>query len=160
MKLQNKLAHMQGKSVLCNGTHYKLDQNGVTSVTKKEDAERLLADPNWSVYKPAKATKKAEAKKAAQKPSKPDPKGDPQEGDPAASTEPAGDPQGDPGEAGEGEPAGEPAGDPEETGQWPDPTMEMTKEYLQKMAKAYEVEGWEGMNKQPLVDAIMAKMYV
>jgi len=157
MKLQNSKAYMAGKSVLCNGTLYEIDKDGVADVAKK-DAERLLAGADWSVYKPAKAAKKAGAQKAPQKPSEPEPKVPP--------PEPADDPQGDPAGDGEGEPAGEggeePAGEgtaTEDPNAWPDPDMSMKKEYLQEMATAYEVEFEEKTTKQELVGAIMKKMY-
>lgn len=164
MKLQNSKKHMAGKSILVNGTHYKLGQDGVADVAKK-DAERLLTGPDWSVYKPAKTAKKAGPQKAAQKPPDGEPKVPPPDPASEAPQEPENEPQEDPAGEGEGEPAGEaPQGTEDGSGEedpnaWPDPDMSMTKAYLQEMADAYEVESNEAMTKKDLIEAIKEKMY-
>jgi hypothetical protein len=47
----------------------------------------------------------------------------------------------------------------EDPDEWPDPDVSMKKEYLIKMAKAYELEPKLSMNKQQLVDMITEAMY-
>jgi len=183
MILFNKLNHLRGKTVNCNGHRYEIDSDGFAHITDKADAKKLLSMNEWSA--PAKAKKAPQ--EAPVSPPKPEPPKEPSQApEPAVEAVSPGSEEAeagettaldDPGlEAGDEEvpeenpePAAEPEEDPEldegpspasdDSVEWPDPTEAMKKDYLQEMAQAYEVEGWAALTKKQLVAAIMEKMY-
>lgn len=180
MKLQNKLKHMRGMGVSCNGTIYKLDDEGVVEVKDKADIEKLFSAAEWAPYKTPKKGKVPKAAKSQIKKSVlseapivldpvldpvPDPEQELVEGETTDTIETLEDPDStnipttnDEAEAennddsvGEG-----PEIDPDE---WPDPEVSMKKEYLQDMADAYDIEYEDKTTKTKLVELIQVKMY-
>jgi len=153
MKLLTKLGHLWGKQILCNGTLYKISDDGCADVSA-EDAKRLLASSEWVPVKDDKgAAKAAVAPKAAivpPTPVLPDPPGEPVE---APEPAPVADDPGSDLDSGGSESKPEP--EPE----WPDPDISMSKSYLQKMAKAYDIKFDNTWTKKQLVDAITVVMY-
>lgn len=156
MDLENLLPHKRNTSVLVNGTKYDIGGDGVVRNVSEKDAEKMLQ--NEEVWKPfdskrreaQDARRKATAEKtrmalvttSGKKITKEEPK----------ATKPK------EGEGGEGEPGSDPPV-PAEGEEWPDPTEEMSVEYLKLMADAYEVTYAKNIGKATLIERIKAAMY-
>jgi len=160
MKIQNRLIHMRGKVVLCNGRKYQIDDMGCVDVDDEADLKRLLAAAEWQQYR--KPVDRDEMVAESAKPAKPEPTPEkkappeappeePQEADQAAEPEQEPDNEGQGGDAD--------AADADEEDEWPDPDVSMSKAQLQKIANAYEVEYEAKTTKAELVELINAKMY-
>lgn len=176
MKLQNKLEHMRGMAVLCNGTRYEIDERGVADIEDEDDAKKLLSSSNWKVYrKPAEEKASKTKKPKTEKQAPPKTPEDEESQEPDEGTEQSGEESAEDGGTGllddegqeaegDGEEAGEEAdadaeGEDGDANEWPDPDVSMKKDYLQAMADAYEVEYEEKTTKAELVELIKAKMY-
>lgn len=49
MDLKSSLKSKRGTAIKVNGTVYEIDGDGIAHDVSKEDAEKLLTNPNWSV---------------------------------------------------------------------------------------------------------------
>ncbi len=129
MDLKNANVHMANQSVKLDGKVYKIDQNCIIKGVELGEAKKFLAMREWS----------AVVERAPVVP-------------PPASSVPVPEPEPEP-----KIPAPEPVEDDGDE-EYPDPSMLMTKDELQAMAKDYEID-YMGLNKQQMVDAITKKMY-
>lgn len=170
------LEHRRGTAIYVNGTTYPIDKDGVVRDIPEVDATKLLSSNEWAVFSAEQlAMKKSRIERAREqfKASRDgltllDEQGRPiRQPEPAAqATQPA------------PEVAGPPPLTPEEIApiplenlnpgideglgldEWPEPTMEMSKAYLQEMADAYDVKYHKiKTNKPDLIKAIKAVMF-
>lgn len=177
--LENLNEHMKGKGVLVNGTVYAINEQGLAEITKKEDAEKLLNSASWQIFDPKKAEARAARREALKRqnrgrllgangqPIEDATKPDQGQGEVIAAVdqheaEAVGEANPPPSEQQEEEVVGLAEGDPPvpgEDGDWPDPTEEMSLEYLKLMADAYEIEYGARIGKEKLLERLKAEMY-
>lgn len=140
MKLENTKAHMRNKAVLVNGTVYQIDANGIADVPDQAAADKLLQAEAWREYRPQEGQEPTPKAKA--------PKG-PENAPEVAEKAPE--------QVSEVDDVDQPVAESGED--YPDPSMDMSKKKLQRMADDYELEYKAQTTKAELVEMINAAMY-
>jgi len=147
--VKNTLSHMKGQWINIDGREYQCDQEGVIRGIPEADAKQLLDRRNgpWRLFTERKPVSASVPEIVP--PSLP----------PVPSVAPAPVP----------EPVAQSSEVPEATAvvekipgpgeEWPDPTTDMSIEYLQKMADAYQVKYSKNTSKKELVKRLAATMY-
>ncbi len=150
--LQHQHKYMVGKSVLVNGSVYKVNADRCIDA-KPADAEKLLLSSVWRKVPKTKVESVAPPKvEVASKPppaqSSSEPPAPPLE--PEAEAAPAAPPA-------EAEYVDPPV--PEDGAEWPDPDERMSSEYLWLMADAYGVTARKNIKKTTLIERIRKEMF-
>jgi hypothetical protein len=149
--VQNMLAHMRGQWISIDGHDYKLDDLGIVRGVPEEDAKQLLQRKNTAWRRLPERTPVAEQAVTApaplpepipEKAVEPLPVPEPVPSEPPAVSDPA---------------VLEKVPGPDED--WPDPTPEMSLEFLQQMAGAYRVKFNKNTTKAVLIKKITQAMF-
>lgn len=139
MDLETMVVAKAGTKVMVNGTLYEIDGECVLKGASKEDAEKLLQNPNWKVYE-GKTNRAVPDGHQRAKPS-------------VKLIDSAG------GEVpGQKEEVVDPPIPDDDGGEWADPSPEYSMEWLKACAEAYEVS-YRGKDKGKLCEKIKAAMY-
>ncbi len=167
--LENVYDHKRNTQVLVNGHIYKVDENGVAKGVKKKDAAKLLQGRGWRLWNGVTLKERAQARRvkrmgvgllrgdgtAVDTAAIPD---DDESTENAENEEDPGNPGADEGGDSDEDTSDDPP-KPAEGEEWPDPTEEMSMDYLKAMADAYEVKYASNIGPGTLIERLKESMY-